>query len=117
MINGAHAVLFSPDADEVRAFLGDVLELPAVDAGHGWLIFGLPPAEIAVHPAEAAGSRQLYLMCDDIAATVAQLREKGVEFTGPVDEERWGLTTGIRLPDGSQLGLYEPRHPIPEHPE
>jgi predicted enzyme related to lactoylglutathione lyase len=112
MITGVHAILFTPDADGVRAFLRDVLELRSVDAGGGWLIFGLPPAEVAAHPAEELGT-QLYLMCDDIEVTTAELREKGVELTRPVSDEGWGLVTAIALPGGGVLGLYEPRHPVP----
>ena len=113
MINGAHSIIYSRDADGVRAFFSDVLELPSVDAGHGWLIFALPPAEVAAHPTEGAGRHELYLMCDDIHATVDELRAKGVEFVGTVEEERWGLVTAIRLPGGGELGLYEPKHPRP----
>lgn len=112
MITGAHAVIFSEDADAARAFLRDVLELPAVDAGDGWLIFALPPAEVAVHPGDDAGQHQLYLLCDDIAATVADLEAKGVEIAGPVTDQGWGLLTAIRIPGGGELGLYEPRHPL-----
>jgi hypothetical protein len=112
MITGVHALQFTQDADALRAFLRDVLELDSVDAGGGWLIFRLPPAEIAAHPADAV-STQLYLMCDDIEATVADLEAKGVELTGPVQDEGWGLVTGIALPGGGTLGLYEPRHPVP----
>ena len=113
MITGAHSIVYSSDADGVRAFFRDVLGLPAVDAGHGWLIFALPPAEVAAHPTDGPGRHELYLMCDDIGATVEELRGKGVEFTGPVEEERWGLVTAIKLPGGVELGLYEPRHPSP----
>jgi catechol 2,3-dioxygenase-like lactoylglutathione lyase family enzyme len=111
MITGAHTILYSRDADALRAFFRDVLEFPSVDAGGGWLIFGLPPAEVATHPAEEAGS-ELYLMCDDLEATMAQLRAKGVEL-GAVGDQRWGRVTTIALPDGGELGLYEPRHPTP----
>ena len=111
MITGAHTILYSPDADALRAFFRDVLELPAVDAGGGWLIFGLPPAELAAHPGEQSGS-ELYLMCDDLEATMAELRAKGVEL-GPVSDQGWGRVTTIALPDGGELGLYEPRHPRP----
>ncbi|MFD9124614.1 VOC family protein [Kitasatospora sp. NPDC059571] len=110
MINGAHLIVYSRDAEADRAFLRDVLGWPHVDAGHGWLIFRLPPAEVAVHPADVP-AQELYLMCDDLAATVDELTEKGVEFTQPVTEERWGLRTALRLPGGGDLGLYEPRHP------
>lgn len=115
MITGAHAIIYSRDADGVRAFLENMLELPSVDAGHGWLIFALPPAEVAAHPTDGAGHHELYLMCDDIHATVAELEAKGVEFSRPIAEERWGLVTAIALPGGSDLGLYEPKHPIAPH--
>ena len=113
MITGAHAIIYSEDAEGVRAFLRDALELPSVDAGHGWLIFALPPAEVAVHPSEGPARHELYLMCDDIRATVDELRTKDVQISRPITEERWGLVTAIRLPDGADLGLYEPRHPSP----
>lgn len=115
MITGAHAIIYSQDADRVRAFLDDVLELPSVDAGGGWLIFALPPAEVAAHPTDGAGHHELYLMCDDIHATVAELEAKGVEFSRPIAEERWGSVTAIALPGGGELGLYEPKHPSPPH--
>jgi catechol 2,3-dioxygenase-like lactoylglutathione lyase family enzyme len=111
MITGAHAVLFSEDAEAVRALLRDALGLESVDAGGGWLIFALPPAEVAVHPAERGGRHELYLMCDDIEATTAELAEKGIELARPVSDEGWGLVTALRLPGGAELGLYEPRHP------
>jgi catechol 2,3-dioxygenase-like lactoylglutathione lyase family enzyme len=111
MINGAHAMMFTSDADGLRAFLRDVLGLDHVDAGHGWLIFALPPAELAVHPSDGDTHQALYLMCDDIEATVADLRAKGVEFSREVSDERWGLVTAMRVPGGGEIGLYEPRHP------
>ena len=111
MITGAHTVLYSPDADALRAFFRDVLGFPSVDAGGGWLIFGLPPSELAAHPGEAPGS-ELYLMCDDLEATMAELQAKGVEL-GPVSDQGWGRVTTIALPHGGGLGLYEPRHPRP----
>jgi catechol 2,3-dioxygenase-like lactoylglutathione lyase family enzyme len=110
MITGAHVIVYSRDADADRAFLRDVLGYPYVDAGGGWLIFKLPPAEVAVHPTENAGSHELYLMCDDVTATIAQLDAEGVQC-GPVSDEGWGLLTSIRLPGGGDLGIYEPRHP------
>jgi catechol 2,3-dioxygenase-like lactoylglutathione lyase family enzyme len=113
MITGAHAVVFSRDADALRAFFRDVLGFPSVDAGGGWLIFALPPAELAAHPAEEDGRHELYLMCDDVHATVAELEGKGVEFSRPVTDEGFGLMTAIKLPGGGELGLYEPRHPTP----
>lgn len=113
MINGVHAIMFSPDAERLRDFLRDVLELPSVDAGGGWPIFALPPAELAAHPTEGSGSHELYLMCDDLRATMADLEAKGVTFSRPVSEERFGSLTAIALPDGAELCLYEPRHPRP----
>jgi hypothetical protein len=113
VITGAHAIIYSHDADGVRALFGDVLELPSIDAGGGWQIFALPPAELAAHPTDGAAHHDLYLMCDDIHATVAELEAKGVEFTRPIAEERWGSVTAIALPGGGELGLYEPRHPSP----
>ena len=113
MITGAHAVLFSRDAEGLRAFLRDVLGLRGIDAGGGWLIFALPPAEVAAHPDEAGGRHQLYLMCDDIATTVADLEAKGVAFTEPVRDVGWGLLTAMKVPGGDELGLYEPRHASP----
>ena len=112
MITGAHTILFADDSDAARAFFRDVLELPAVDAGGGWLIFALPPGEAAVHPGPA-GECRLYLMCDDIAATMADLGRKGAEFTAPVSEERWGFVTGMRVPGAGEIGLYQPTHPGP----
>jgi catechol 2,3-dioxygenase-like lactoylglutathione lyase family enzyme len=108
MINGAHVIIYSQDAEADRAFFRDVLGYPHVDAGHDWLIFKLPPAEMAVHPADAS-SHELYLMCDDVQATVDDLTAKGVACT-PVVNAGWGLKTGIRLPGGGELGLYQPRH-------
>ena len=113
MINGSHVILFSQDAEADRAFLADTLGLPHVDAGGGWLIFALPAAEAAVHPSEAAASHELYFMCDDIEATIEELRSKGVEFTAGISDERWGRLTRFRLPGGGVVGMYEPRHPRP----
>ena len=117
MITGVHAVIFTTDAEADRAFFRDVLELPAVDAGGGWLIFALPPAELAAHPADEGGQHELYLMCDDVRATIDELTNKGVEFARPVSDEGFGLLTAIRLPGGGELGLYEPRHPTPLSPD
>ncbi len=113
MITGVHAIVYGSDADAVRAFFRDVLELESVDAGGGWLIFALPPAELAAHPADEDGRHELYLMCDDIKATLAELSARGVEFTRPVSDEGFGLMTYLRVPGGGELGLYEPRHPTP----
>ena len=113
MITGMHAIVFSAQAKEVRAFFADVLGMPSEDAGGGWSIFALPPAELAVHPAEGATRHELYLMCDDIQATLSELREKGAEVAQDVSDQGWGLLATIRLPDGSELPIYEPRHPSP----
>ena len=109
MIFGAHVIVYSRDAEADRAFLGDVLGFPSVDAGHGWLIFALPPSEVAVHPADETAS-ELYLMCDDLGAEMAALGEKGVRCS-EVEEARWGSVTKIRLPGGGEVGLYQPKHP------
>jgi catechol 2,3-dioxygenase-like lactoylglutathione lyase family enzyme len=116
VITGVHAIVFSPEAEKVRAFFVDVLDLPSVDAGGGWLIFALPPAELAVHPADGATRHELYLMCDDIQATLADLRGKGVEVAQDVSDQGWGLLASVRLPDGSEFPLYQPRHPIAHQP-
>ena len=116
MITGVHAIVFSPEAEKVRAFFADVLDLPSVDAGGEWLIFALPPAELAVHPADGATRHELYLMCDDIHATLADLRGKGVEVAQDVSDQGWGLLASVRLPDGSEFPLYQPRHPIAHQP-
>jgi hypothetical protein len=110
MITGAHVIVYSRDAEADRAFFRDVLDYPHVDAGGGWLIFKLPPAEVAVHPADGAAKHELYLMCDDVNDAVDQLKAKGVSC-GPVSDEGWGLLTSVELPGGGQLGLYQPRHP------
>ena len=110
MIFGAHVVLFSRDADADRAFLADIFGFEHVDAGGGWLIFGLPPAEAAVHPADAPGA-ELYFMCDDLAPEMETLVAKGVQCS-EVEEARWGSITKIRLPGGGEVGLYQPRHPM-----
>jgi catechol 2,3-dioxygenase-like lactoylglutathione lyase family enzyme len=110
MINGAHVIIYSQDAEADRNFLRDVLGYPHVDVGHGWLIFKLPPAEVAVHPTSERESHELFLMCDDLAQTIAELQAHGVEFPEPPQEERWGILTTIRLPGGGSLGLYQPHH-------
>jgi predicted enzyme related to lactoylglutathione lyase len=113
MINAVHSILYAHDADAARAFFSDVLELESVDAGGGWLIFALPPAELAVHPAEQGGRHELYLMTDDLAATLAKLRDRGVTVTSEPSEQSWGLVAAIEVPGAGPLGLYEPRHPVP----
>ena len=111
-----HAIVFSPAAEKVRAFFADVLGLRSVDAGGGWLIFALPPAELAVHPADGEGRHELYLMCDDIHATLAELRDKGVEVARDISDQGWGLLAAIRLPDGLEFPIYQPRHASPLEP-
>ncbi len=110
MIFGAHVIVYSRDAMADRTFLREVLGFSSVDAGHGWLVFALPPAEMAVHPAEENGRHELYFMCDDLKAEISALGEKGVSCT-EVQEQSWGSLTHIPLPGGGQVGLYQPRHP------
>lgn len=110
-IIGLHAIMYSKKADETRKFVRDVLGWPSVDAGRGWLIFAAPPAELAVHPAEKEEFHELYLMCDDIDAAVADLESKGVK-TKAITDQPWGRLTQIVLPSGDELGLYQPRHPL-----
>jgi catechol 2,3-dioxygenase-like lactoylglutathione lyase family enzyme len=110
MITGTHAIIFTSEADQARAFFRDVLDFPSVDAGEGWLIFALPPAELGLHPIDGGSHHELYLMCDDIEATVQDLKAKGVDFTQPVTDQGFGLMTTMRIP-GGELSLYEPRHP------
>lgn len=120
MITGTHVILYADDAEAARLFLRDVLGFAHIDAGDGWLIFALPPAELGVHPAgepgPPTGRHELFLLCDDIESTMAELRTKGAEFTAPVSDEGWGLLTLMRIPGGASVGLYEPRHPIAPQP-
>jgi predicted enzyme related to lactoylglutathione lyase len=116
VITGMHAIVFSPQAEKVRAFFADVLGMASVDAGGGWLIFALPPAELAVHPADRNSHHELYLMCDDIHTTLAELRGKGAEVARDVSDQGWGLVAAIGLPDGSEFPIYQPRHPSPLQP-
>jgi hypothetical protein len=113
MINGAHAIIYSRDADADRAFLRDVLRFPSVDVGGGWLIFGLPPAEVAVHPGEKNDVHEFYLMCDDVRAFVAEMETRQVACEA-VKDQGWGLLTSVRLPGGGRLGVYQPRHRRPD---
>ena len=110
MMSGAHIVVYSKDAEADRAFFRDVLGFKSVDAGHGWLIFALPPAEAAFHPADGKQVHELYFMCDDLKAEMASLEKKGVKCSA-IHEERWGSLTKMRLPGGGELGLYQPKHP------
>jgi predicted ester cyclase len=112
MINGAHVLLYSRDADADRAFLRDALGLGGVDTGGGWLILRLPPAEVAVHPTDGEPRHELYLLCDDLQRTLADLRAKGVEASRPTSDQGWGLLTAVRLPSGAELPIYEPRHQL-----
>lgn len=113
MIIGAHSIIYSTSPEADRAFFRDVLSLTHVDVGGGWLIFGLPPSEVAVHPSDKNEVHELYLMCDDVEAFVAQMKERGVA-TAPVENQGWGLLTSVTLPGGGKLGVYEPRHGRPE---
>ena len=110
MISGAHVIVYSKNAEADRAFFRDVLGFKSVDAGHGWLIFALPPAEVALHPSDEDGVHELYLMCDDLKAEMASLTEMSVACS-EVQEARWGSITKIRLPGGGEVGLYQPKHP------
>jgi hypothetical protein len=121
MINGAHILIYSTNPDADRVFFRDVLGFKSVDVGHGWLIFKLPPAEAAFHPGEDSQKQQhgdrslqaavVYLMCDDLKATVRSLEAKKVSCS-PVDEAPWGMKTTIKLPSGGEIGLYQPKHPV-----
>jgi catechol 2,3-dioxygenase-like lactoylglutathione lyase family enzyme len=110
MISGAHLVIYTKEAEADRAFFRDVLGLKSVDAGHGWLIFALPPGEAAFHPSAENGSHELYFMCDSLTAEMASLAKKGVKCSD-VQEARWGSITKMRLPGGGEVGLYQPKHP------
>jgi hypothetical protein len=112
MIYGAHVIIYSKDADADRAFIRDVLKFTSVDAGHGWLIFALPPAEVAVHPSDENNVHELYLMCDDVHELIAEMKKKEVECS-PIDEQRWGSITRVRLPGGGKIGVYQPKHASP----
>ena len=112
MITGAHVIVYSADAEADRAFFRDVLGLRGVDAGEGWLIFALPPSEVAIHPAERAETHELYLLTEDVAESVAELRRLGVPCTEPQDQG-WGVLTQVTLPGGGHIGVYEPRHERP----
>ena len=110
MISGAHVVVYSKNAEADRAFFRDILGFKSVDAGHGWLIFALPPTEAAFHPSEVDGVHELYFMCDELKTEMASLAKKGVTFS-KVEEARWGSITKMRLPSGGKVGLYQPKHP------
>lgn len=110
MISGVHAIIYSKQAERLRDFFRDVLKYPSVDAGGGWSIFALPPAELAMHPAEDS-YHELYLMCDDVQAVTKKLQGKGVGLAMPITDRGWGLVTRLKLPSGDQIGLYQPKHP------
>jgi catechol 2,3-dioxygenase-like lactoylglutathione lyase family enzyme len=112
MISGAHVILYSTNPDADRAFLRDVLGLSHVDVGHGWLIFGLPPSEVAVHPSDANDKHELFLMCDDVDAFMQNMKRHGIPC-GPIQEQRWGRITPITLPGGGTLSVYQPLHARP----
>ena len=112
LISGAHVLIYSRDAAADRAFFRDVLGLDSVDSGSGWLIFALPPAEVALHPTEEQDHHELYLLCEDIEAATQQLERRGVPLKRPFDEARWGRVTEITLPGGGRIGLYQPKHPL-----
>jgi catechol 2,3-dioxygenase-like lactoylglutathione lyase family enzyme len=117
VIAGAHTIIFVEDAEAARAFFRDVLGFPAVDAGEAWLIFSLPPSEVALHPGpgwgQAIGQHELFFMCHGIERTVAELEGKGVEFVSPIVDEGYGLMTRLKVPGGGEIGLYEPKHASP----
>jgi hypothetical protein len=113
VITGAHSIIYSTNAEADRAFLRDVLKLTHVDVGHGWLIFGLPPAEVAIHPSDENGRHEFYLMCDNLEVFITELKKHEVTFD-PVQDLRYGLVTELTLPGGGKLGVYQPRHARPE---
>lgn len=110
VVFGAHLVLYSQDAEADRRFLTDTFGLNSIDAGHGWLIFAMPPSELAIHPGDAA-SAELYLMCDDLVTEIESLATRGVQCS-TIEEARWGSITKVTLPGGGEVGLYQPRHPL-----
>jgi catechol 2,3-dioxygenase-like lactoylglutathione lyase family enzyme len=113
VIAGAHTIIYAEDAEKARAFFDDVLGFANVDAGHGWLIFALPPGELAFHPTEGPGHHELFLMCHDIERTVQVLKAKGVEFVAPISDARFGRLTSMKIPGAGEISLYEPKHPSP----
>ena len=113
MIAGAHTIIYAEDPDKARAFLRDVLGFASADAGNGWLIFALPPGELAFHPTEGPGHHELFLMCHDIERTVKELQEIGVEFVSPISDARFGRITSLKIPGAGEISLYQPKHPSP----
>jgi hypothetical protein len=112
MITGAHSIIYSRDPEADRAFFRDVLKFPSVDVGGGWLIFGLPPSEMAVHPAEKSGVHELYFMCDNVGAFIESMKASGIAC-GPIRQEPWGALTEVSLPGGGKIGVYKPKHARP----
>ena len=112
MINAVHSILYARDAEAARAFFADVLGLHSVDAGGGWLIFALPPGELGVHPTNEGPQHELYLLCDEVTATVADLTARGAEFDGPPEDQRFGIVARMRVPGAGTIGVYQPHHPI-----
>ncbi len=112
MIHGAHTIVYSKGAEADRAFFRDVLAFPSIDAGHGWLIVALPPAELAVHPSETNGPHEIFFLCDDVHAFVAEMGKRHVP-TSAIEEQRWGSITRVTLPGGGTIGVYQPKHPSP----
>ena len=113
MIIGAHSIIYSKDPDSDRAFLRDVLKFPGIDVGGGWLIFGLPPAEVAFHPSDKNNIHEFYLMCDDVNSFVLEMKKHGIKCAG-VEDQGWGILTNVTLPGGGKLGVYQPRHARPK---
>jgi catechol 2,3-dioxygenase-like lactoylglutathione lyase family enzyme len=117
VIRGVHALIYAEDAEATRAFFRDVLGFEWVDDGEGWLIFALPPSELGIHPGPGWGRQakdhELFLMCHDVEQSVAELKDRGVEFVAPIGDEGWGLTTRFRIPGGGEIGLYQPKHASP----
>jgi predicted enzyme related to lactoylglutathione lyase len=109
VITGLHAIIYTKQSERLREFFSDVLKFPSVNAGHGWLIFAAPPAELAMHPDETS-HHELYLMCDDVHTAVAELKLSGVELATPIADQRWGMLTRLKLPSGDEIGLYQPKH-------
>jgi catechol 2,3-dioxygenase-like lactoylglutathione lyase family enzyme len=112
MFNGSHVIIYSQDAEADRAFLRDAIGLPNVDTGGGWLIFKLPPAEIAVHPTDGPPTHELYFMCDDLAGTLDKLKAAGATVSSSPSDQRWGVVAEIALPSGARIGVYQPRHSV-----
>lgn len=117
MITGVHAVIYANEPDAVRAFFRDVLGLASIDAGGAWPIFALPPAELGIHPTEGADGTELFLLCDDIKVALAELRAKGIHTTGPVRDLAWGWLVELEVTESFRIGMYQPKHLSPHHPE